>query len=587
MPVTRELVSQIDEYSKHYNPTDILDAIGKNDKYADVNKQVSELRKHYKDDEVLNALRKSPSLIKASSEQPSDANDMTTMQKFGAGMGGGMYMLGKGVQQKGAQIGQALGLVSPEAVKGITKEGESAKADLERLKSQSTAAKIGEFAGEALPAMAIPGGVAGGTIVRVATGAIAGAAQGGMQFTGEGESTASNVIKGASIAGAVPIVGKALSTVGKVVKESLGASTGAGPEMIEEALRGTQAFKDAMRGNTSGHEIVQNAKNAVQKLKDIRGVKYQEQLSEISKIKGQLDYSPISSKLDSLLKQYKIVVDNNGSLVFSGSKLATDKAAQGRVKEIFDVVTTWKDKSPSGLDTLKQALSNEYSENSAVRQLVTDIAKTTKETVSNAVPQYDKMTKGYAEASNLIKDIESNLMLRKQGISGRITEDQTLRRLTSAMRNNFEMRRDLVEVLGSQANTELKSQIAGYTARTLIPRGARAETALAVETAVGVMSHLNPLLVGVMASSSPRAVGEFMNIFGKAMLAENKITPAAYRVLMVQVGNMVKNRDEIKKAMENIPDLYGKIKEDASKSLSSSPTSADSRTARQNVRMAE
>jgi len=135
------------------------------------------------------------------------------------------------------------------------------------------------------------------------------------------------------------------------------------------------------------------------------------------------------------------------------------------------------------------------------------------------------MTKGYSEATKLIKDVEADLMLRKQGMSGRVTADKTLRRLMSSMRDNFEMRRELVEILGDQGGKDLSGQIAGYTMNTAIPRGLSG-TGPALTGQAAFAHFINPSFYGVIAASSPRVQGEFLRLFGKGLKEAGRITPA-------------------------------------------------------------
>lgn len=160
-----------------------------------------------------------------------DASDMNKVQKFAAGLGGGLYMLGKGVQQKAAQIGEAAGVVSPETVSKITSQGTAAREDLKRLTSQSSSAKVGEFVGEVGPTMALPGGVAGKAITRAGTAALSGLGIGAARFTGEGESTVQNAALGAvgGFGGSA-----AMSGAGKLVNAATGKFARTGTEKLGE-----------------------------------------------------------------------------------------------------------------------------------------------------------------------------------------------------------------------------------------------------------------------------------------------------------------------------------------------------------------
>jgi hypothetical protein len=295
-------------------------------------------------------------------------------------------------------------------------------------------------------------------------------------------------------------------------------------------------------------------------LKEERGATYRAQLDEISKMKGAIDDSPIQQKLNDLLASYKVKIkpimpkgweglENNqqvlgqlGSQVtkkldFSGSKLATDKAGQGIIKDLYETVTKWEDKTASGLDTLKQAIANTYSESSAVRQFSASLEKATKDTIVKSVPKYAEMTKGYEAATTMIKDIESAAMLRKEGMSGRVVADQTLRRLTSAMKDNFELRGDLVRILGENSGTDLMGQVAGNAMKNWIPTGIGGNgITLTIEGALA-FKYLNPKYWPLLAASSPRMMGEFLNQLGKGITATKGAAPIVGRTAGVMIGN--------------------------------------------------
>jgi hypothetical protein len=137
----------------------------------------------------------------------------------------------------------------------------------------------------------------------------------------------------------------------------------------------------------------------------------------------------------------------------------------------------------------------------------------------------------------MIKDIESGLMMRKQGISGRIVADQTLRRLTSAMRDNFPLRNDLVNTLSTNGGVDVAGQVAGYSLSPAIPKGFAGTLAVGEAAAA---KFLNPKLWPLFVASSPRVQGEFLRLFGQALAESGKLPPDVARGLAVQLGIQLK-----------------------------------------------
>lgn len=279
---------------------------------------------------------------------------------------------------------------------------------------------------------------------------------------------------------AKPIVG----AVGKVAKETVGTLTGGGPGFIEEAAKGNPAFTKAMRGQMTGEEVVAHAKDALQSLRDQRGTAYTNELAKVRSTPGA--FTQVKVNLDQELTklmgpdEFQIGVSMawkgkhaRNVLDFSQSPLVKNRVVQKAIEDVMN----WQDDTALGLDNLKKRLSkyiDQVENQSPAEVFLTRLEKNLSKGLKGAIPEYEKMTRGYAEATNLIKDIESNLMLKKEGATfpiGRITADNTLRRLSSALRENFEMRKDLMEILGNKSGIEVPAEVAGYVGNQWIPRG--------------------------------------------------------------------------------------------------------------------
>jgi hypothetical protein len=334
-----------------------------------------------------------------------------------------------------------------------------------------------------------------------------------------------------------PVAGKlgglAISGIGKLAKQGLGSLEGVGSGAVEEALKGTPSFRAALRGKISPDEIVENTRNALSYLKSQRSVAYQRQLADFAANQGPIDISPLKQDTMSLLKQY-VQIGKNGQPNWTRSALGPSNS-EG-VKKIRDIVKTiqgWGsqpgDDTVLGLDMLKRQLDDFYSESSNARSFVAALRKNVKDRIVEAAPSYGQMTRSYSEATKLIRDVESGLMLRKQGISGRIIADQTLRRLTSAMRDNFVLRRELVNILGQQSGQDLAGQIAGQAMSSVIPRGLPGSgIGVGMGTIAGI---INPKFWPVLIASSPRVSAEFLMLFGQGMKQTPGLTQAGAKFL--------------------------------------------------------
>jgi len=491
--------------------------------------------------------------------QPQD--NMSGLEKFGVGVGYGMKQAGQGALQAvlegGEYIRKKLGMKSNKAnvdkLQGVIDRDRAAFAP---LANESMAATGGEIVGGMIPAFVLPGGAAKGLASRMATAAGQGAVIGGLQPTSGSESRGKNTLigatTGAGVTGAMAAVKPVAKAFGRTAKESLGMTTGAGKGAVDEALQGGDSFKKALRGQISGEEVVGTAKTALNAIKDKRLSDYQRHLANISGVNNpgavaaDIDITPIAKKLGDQLNNYNIKTSINpqtGRLVFDTSRVAMGQKGIRDIKGVIQELQQWGskpgDQTAVGLDTLKRRLDDFYSDSSQARQFVASMKKIVADTIKKSVPEYGEMTKGYAEATSLIKDIESGLMMKKQGMSGRVTADQTLRRLTSAMRENFEMRKDLVDALGAQGGKDVAGQVAGYAMNQVVPRGLVAKLGGFGVGGAAYLHLLSPQFLPVLAASSPRIVGEFLMAFGKAHGAVSKAASAIPKKAITVGKNMV------------------------------------------------
>jgi murein DD-endopeptidase MepM/ murein hydrolase activator NlpD len=337
-----------------------------------------------------------------------------------------------------------------------------------------------------------------------------------------------------------PVLKGALGMAGKVVKPLLGKMSGTGGAAIDTALQGSKDFTAAMRGDITGEEIVGNAKAALQTLKDARGKAYTDQLAEISKNTNEIDMTPIQLKLRDLMTSYRVGVTPEGDIDLS--TVAIGNRGRKEIKDMIETVWSWKDKTPLGVDALKRYLSDFYAESSQARAFTTSLTKEVAKTLENQVPEYANLTKPYAEATNLIKDLEAGLTLRKQGMTGRVVADQTLRRLSSAMRDNFPLRKELVDILSQESGQDLGGQIAGGMMAPALPHGLAGLMAVGGAGA-GVLLHkiINPAFWGVLAASSPRLQGEFLSIYGKGLKETTGMALPVGKIMSYLASEKLKN----------------------------------------------
>lgn len=317
------------------------------------------------------------------------------------------------------------------------------------------------------------------------------------------------------------LVGKGIEKTGKAIgrpaSQILGVTTGVGGEPIKKALQGGKDFTDALRGKIDETDIAKNAMGALGEIKAERGTEYTSKLDEISKISKEIDISPVKGKLDSLLSEYNIARTPEG-LDFSRSTL--NRKAVGDIQDIVDTVDLWGSKAgdltPKGLDILKRKLDDFYSESKNSSKFVTSLRNQVKDVLVKEVPEYADMTKGYAEVSGTIKEIEKALSL-----NNRSSLDTQMRKLLTTMKENPEYRRNLVSKLVEKSGKQIDSQIAGNLMNQWVPSGFLGRSLAAGQT-FALIQYGDPLLYAALSATSPKIVGEFLNLIGKsAAVAKN------------------------------------------------------------------
>lgn len=150
-----------------------------------------------------------------------------------------------------------------------------------------------------------------------------------------------------ALGAAIPLAGPIVSGATRLAGESLGVSTGAGYGAIKElfnasAKGGTaaEAARNALRGNTTPEQIVQEARGALDQIKTSRTDVYKNSLAKLKESKQTFDITPVIDSVATNLEKFGIRVTQDGTIDFSRSPLRFNSAAQS---DITQIVNTMKD----------------------------------------------------------------------------------------------------------------------------------------------------------------------------------------------------------------------------------------------------
>jgi len=313
-------------------------------------------------------------------------------------------------------------------------------------------------------------------------------------------------------------LGKVASGAGRVVGESAGLTTGAGYGAIKEAFRNpSPEFIQALRGKIPVENIVTDAREALQTIREQRSAEYLNSYQKVWQKTGKVEQNlaPIAKQLEKQLDNFNVRVIKNledGKLNFDFSRSTiSDGIEANRVKEVVEAVYDWGsqqgDSTVIGLDILKRKLDDFYSPSRQANAFIQPIKQSVRN-ILERVPEYKNMTREYAQMSDVINEVERGLSL-----GTRAATDTTLKKLTSVLRDNNEFRKVMVEQLQKYSDSDLKGQIAGAALGQVAPRGLmRTVVGGGLLGASSLM--LSPAFLASLPLASPRVIGELVRALG-------------------------------------------------------------------------
>jgi hypothetical protein len=320
--------------------------------------------------------------------------------------------------------------------------------------------------------------------------------------------------------------------VGEATSQALGVSTGAGASSIKEvfgaAKEGNKALTDltkAMRGEIRPEDIIQNAQDIVQTIKDNRRTSYISDLKKIGEDKTTHDISPVITELNKQLNNFGltdelgVVKEKNGILDFSRSSVAKTASARTDIQGVYETIKDWGtkagDRTGIGLDLLKKQLDDFYSPSSQARSFVQAVKNKVSGILNKEVSGYKEMVSKYGETSNLLDEIKS-----ATGVGTKAKSDTIFTKITTAMKRDNQFRLDVLKEM-EMVDKTLMNKIAGANLSSWMPQGLVGRFADFGAVVSALYGVVNPRYIPMMLMTSPRIVGEFLRTSG---MATNKIS---------------------------------------------------------------
>lgn len=317
---------------------------------------------------------------------------------------------------------------------------------------------------------------------------------------------------------AVTPITESFSFVGKKIAAHL--LSGAGEEFVEQAFRlgpGKPRFLDALRGRVPMSEFLDDIDSGFARARELRGLNYQVGLSGLSKLDDPINFNPIQDRFIRLItgKNYGVRLDPTkpagldfGRSVFSDAK--DIRTIRSVAKDISNWASDSSVQTGRGLDILKRRLDAKFAPNSVTKAVTTAMRSRVKKAIVDAVPGYRNVTGEYSRFTTLLHQFEDALAVRSTAKA-----NTTLGKLTNLMRQNNTFAQEIVRNMDQITGGQLIATAAGLAGR---PFTAKATIGRRIQEAAGIMGLLaraEAKLVGVSLISSPRILGEFLNVLGK------------------------------------------------------------------------
>lgn len=301
--------------------------------------------------------------------------------------------------------------------------------------------------------------------------------------------------------------------VGSLAAEITGLTSGAGGESVKQSFsagqRGSETFKEAMRGQSDAFQAVEIAEDALKQMERTRGQQFAASLPKDGNF--MLPQNAISKALE------------EAGPKISGVRAGVDDVAANayaRAQRVFDNVAkegglTFNNamEAKQAMDAIIQPLQR-AGEKNAVR-IIQPIQNALKETMVDAVPEYGAALSDFAKSSRLIDSIRSAISSGKNPTTElRALQSLTRQSVAGAQGGKLQLGQALDRVTGGK----LLDAIAGAQVSQWAPRDIMRGVA-----GIGAAMQLNPLGVGGAAITSPRLVGETAYKLGQISRALDKL----------------------------------------------------------------
>lgn len=274
------------------------------------------------------------------------------------------------------------------------------------------------------------------------------------------------------------------------------------PEKVQQAVHKYASSPEKKK------EILDNANDALNKIKQQRSANYEAALKQIP---ATLPDEGVKTMLNDSLGKYSVK-----TLV---------KSEQNTIKELNTLINSWDDFSAIGVNELKQAIRNRklITSSDYLKKILGGMETDLVKYIEKTSPEIAQMNSVYREASQFIDSLQSEIF----GTTSTMKDSTKINRLLSIFSNNSGVRKELIEQLGEKAGVDLINEITGSVMTEWLPTGWVQRMILGGGTVAGAWQGFSPAtLAAGAAAASPRIVGKATRVLGQM----NRLAPSAGKV---------------------------------------------------------
>lgn len=339
--------------------------------------------------------------------------------------------------------------------------------------------------------------------------------------SGSTENIGQDFAVGALVPSSLRGAGALAKDTAKVLSSRLGGYPAAA---LEEAFRNPQVVSTAIRnaakqGEAAPIAVLKSADDALKQVKQLRNEAYAQSLKDIETnilsnrdgkwfvrsadgLEKQVDISTkgVKDTVTNTLRQFD-VKGSRGKFDFFESRL---RPKESTINEIVDTVYKWEDVSPTGLNRLRQIVSDYKITNPSVTSdkqfnaFIDSLSKNIDSYVADRVPQIREMNRAYASETQFIDSLADEILNPNAKESTRITK------LMNVFKANSPLSTQLVKTLGEKTGTDIKADIAGVLLSRLAPEGLLGTIGANAAT---TGAFFNPASLAALPFFSPRIAG--------------------------------------------------------------------------------